>query len=247
MRTWALATVLAVGLELVATVMGQPNEPGKETKRGEAGPNKVLSVGEQNPAGSKQVQGDLLDRVQDAEFEVELLRTEVATLKGNLRANNEGYSSRKFGGYSSEELNASLKEIQTIRETIKDVNRQLRSEEVRLAELKKQARRAAEKPQTAHAEPTGDRAKLRARIVKVRTKVELLQLRHEADRAALLGLMKAERPLELAAGEDIKKHGDALRPVIDRKTKEFEELTKELNEKTLELEDLDSQQREVKR
>jgi hypothetical protein len=113
-------------------------------------------------------------------------------------------------------------------------------------------------------QPPVDGAKPRAELVTLRADVELMELEHEADRAALLELLKATRQADMTrkiieataqpgstlvaeteapglagkikVGFD-QKANDALRAYTDRKKDEFLRRSKELHEKKISLAD----------
>jgi hypothetical protein len=117
-------------------------------------------------------------------------------------------------------------------------------------------------------QPPVDAAKLRADLIALRADVELLELEHEANRAALLDLLKALRQVEMTsvvieatarpgstlvaepeapglAGmikvvEVDKKANEALRAYTDRKKVEFIRSSKELHEKKMSLADAEA-------
>jgi hypothetical protein len=123
----------------------------------------------------------------------------------------------------------------------------------------------------AQASDAAARAKLRARIAAQRAEVELLRMEHEADAANLkevlgdlrtledreaappgvaeimaaqgVGDVEAERLRKVDAEINASKL-KALRPLVERKTRDFSAKTTALLEKSLELEDLERQYRE---
>lgn len=121
----------------------------------------------------------------------------------------------------------------------------------------------------AQAPDAAARAKLRARIAALRAEVELLRMEHDADAANLEPHLSDLRVLEddsvqpgIAAIKDLHGVGDdeaqrilkvrtevvetklkRLRPLVERKTREFAAKTAALHEKVLELEDLEAEYR----
>jgi len=217
-RLLVAALVMALGLSFGMIARGQSKNAFKDELIVDLRKSSEVVRPQKSPPQRR----DLVDQVEEARLDVQVLEADAEMLRkrihnsrakriilatGDIPGDDTGFIT---GEPRAEQVKHADDAVASFRTNYLDYLKELRTARRRLTELEQRleqgqpratsgaAARAQVQSRDRKGQPAKDRAKLRARVVRLRTELELLQLEHDAARTSIYEVLKNLRQAEIA-------------------------------------------------